>query len=100
MYQVGFPNCCTARVLKGFGDGECVYDSGDYMDHKTRVTRIKRELNMAKADGMGIVTAITSTEQKEGAKALRECGFRSSKWASKDQHPETKIKLWYKVLHD
>ena len=59
---------------------------------------LAREERYAKRIGNGIITCITNSEQKNANKALNIAGWRHSRWCSKSQHRETKIRLWFKPL--
>ena len=96
-----FPNCCTALVLVGFGQT----DTADWEirpDSELSAEDIKAELGekLNTMRGKAMVTCITNNEQVNANKALEECGFLSSDWMSKEQHPETRVKLWWFPINE
>ena len=94
--QTRFPNCCTAEILFNFGETKtngC--DIGGSEVCEESLEKLLRErINWAGVTG-NMLVAITNNQQKTMSKLFRKHGFRSSKWAAKQNHPETKIKLWY-----
>lgn len=98
-----YPNCCTTKVLVGFGET----DTSDWEirpDNAYTVEDIKKSLgkvlNLKRSRGMATVSCITNNEQLAANQALEECGFLSSDWMSKSNHPETMIKLWWFPLNE
>lgn len=97
-----YPNCCTAKVVVGFGQTE----TADYgirpENNELSVEEIKASLGktLNRMHGMAVVSCITNDQQVNANQALEECGFLSSDWMSKQQHPETKVKLWWFPTND
>lgn len=92
----GFPLCCTAVVLKDFG--ESVVSGGTHK--KPNKVKLKSEIAAkmemySKYGTTACITAITNSEQTVANEVLKELGFRHSPWMSKKAHPETKIRLWW-----
>lgn len=94
----GIDSCCTARILSGFGRAAAAMNPEEY-DAAKRFPNTKEallnELLSAKRTGNAVVIAFTNNKQHEGNKLLREVGFKRTKWMSKEQHPETKLRLWW-----
>jgi hypothetical protein len=99
-----FPNCCTAQVLVGFGQTETADWAIRPNNNELSVGKIKarlgQQLNQVKNLGHAVCTAITNDEQVNANQALEECGFLSSDWMTKENHPETKLKLWWFPVND
>lgn len=93
--------CCTASILVGMGGTKLAEFTPD---HKLTIEEMKGEigeyLNQERIDGKAVVMCITNNEQTNANQALKECGFSSSYWMSKTQHPETQVKLWWLPLND
>ena len=93
-----FPYCCTAKVICNFGEthtSEGGSYHAEYERIKSEVERLMRNHLTGRFSPDAILTAITNNEQKVANKVLRELGWKSTKFVSKQAHPETKIKLWY-----
>ena len=60
---------------------------------------IKKTIDVHRKYGKAMVVVTTNSEQKIANKVLRKLGFNHSKWSSKKQHKDTKIRLWYKSLN-
>lgn len=93
-----FPFCCTAKVLCNFGEtrtSEGGSHSVEYERIKYEVARLMRSHLTVGYGTDAILTAITNNEQKVANKVLRELGWKSTKFVSKQAHPDTKVKLWY-----
>lgn len=88
MYTQGFPNCCTARIITNFEGSE--KDIDEYL----------QRTELASRGGFGILTAITTDKQVYAIAVLKKRGWKSSRWAKKKAHPDTRIKLWYKLLNN
>ena len=99
MYTRNFPNCCTAKVLVGFGQTNtadlCIRPTGNELPVEEIKREIESKLRNISRQGYGVLTCITNDQQLNGNQALEEMGFKSSGWMSKGAHPETKIKLWW-----
>jgi len=101
MQILDFPFCCTGKILVDFG--------GTHISEGKKFTippeKIKREvisfLNNQKAYSMhAFVCATTNSEQKEANFVLKELKFHCSRWMSKNQHPETKVRIWWMPLSE
>lgn len=95
-----FPNCCTAKVLSGFGGTLTSFENRG--GREPSVQDVKAELGevLNSPTHLAMYTAVTNSEQVNTSKALEEVGFLSSDWMEKDAHPETKVKLWwYPIKH-
>lgn len=100
MYIEDFPGCCTINILKGFGQTNTAECGRKFKTAFTIEQWLRAEIRDAREEGLAMLVATTNDQQKEGNKALRACGFRRTKWAKKDNHPETKVALWFKPLND
>ena len=95
-----FPVCCTMKVITGFGGTQVagmhtrdvVHTEAEMLEDLERIIREQR-------GRMAILTATTNDEQTDANNALREAGFAHSRWAEKESHPETRVRLWYKRLN-
>jgi len=94
MRYIGFPNCCTATILYDLG-GTSVSGMSTWPISKEDITQYITHLLDNCYGGHTIVVA-TNSEQKVANEALRDMGFSHSKWMSKDAHPNTKLRLWWK----
>ena len=95
-----FPYCCTALIAADFGESMLAYGGDFVVDEKHLTKKFKENIEFYKNMGKAMLVATTNNEQKTANKVLKSLGFRGSKWMSKKQHPETKVKLWYKHLQD
>lgn len=99
MVTVDFPACCTAVIMKDFGESG-VAEGGDKLYTEKQIeSYINKTINIQRKYGKAMVVATTNSEQKVANKVLRKLGFKYSKWSSKNQHKNTKIRLWYKSLN-
>lgn len=92
MYLEDFPYCCTAKVLCDFPVDD---DFADNEDVKGIDDWIRRNVHYCVHDGVGLITATTTNQQKIVRLLLKKHGFKSTKYFSKDMHEETRLKLWY-----
>ena len=94
MKSTSFPGCCTARVLRDFGGTSLALDR---KAGRTKVS-IKRwlESQIKNWAGHSCLIVTTNSEQTTANKVLKELGFKHSAWMSKLQHPEAKLRLWWK----
>jgi hypothetical protein len=90
-------SCCTARILSGFGKATAAMDPEDYGDDDIPMTKeaLLNEMLDNKRKGFAVVMGFTNNKQHAGNKLLREVGFKRTKWMSKTQHPETKLRMWW-----
>jgi hypothetical protein len=101
MIEVEYAGCCTAKIITGFGQtelGDWDFRPGEDPSVKGIKARIGVVLN--RNINMAVVTATTNDQQANANQALEECGFLSSDWMSKEQHPETKVKLWWFPINE
>lgn len=93
-----FPHCCTAHVIVDFGES-IIAEGGN---HPITKDVIKAYIKMKARiyDHHAFLTATTNNEQKTANKALAELGFKHSKWMIKEQHPQTKVRLWFAHITD
>jgi hypothetical protein len=108
MEVVEFEGCCTAKIVTGFGQTETAeyeYRPTDnpYLEAgELPVNAIEGKLRSLerrrRARGDAVLTAITNNEQVNANEALLNQGWQHSGWMSKTQHPNTKVRLWFKPL--
>lgn len=96
-----FPNCCTMKVLSGFG-GSTVAGRRT-RDRQATQEQIREDLvtyqERLRVQGMAMAICTTNNEQVDANRALIAEGFAHSKWAIKGNHSETRVRLWYKRLN-
>lgn len=94
-----FPGCCTMKVAVGLGDTRTAeynaYGSTDADDVEEELLELVEGYKEA---GMAVLTVTTNNQQKVANKVLKRMGFSHSKWCSKTQHPETRVRLWWLPL--
>jgi hypothetical protein len=92
-YQ-GFPSCCTGRIISSFGGSRTNPDRTNAT--KEGIIESLRDLiDKTRESGGAFVSCTTNNQQKDANEALKEVGFKPSKWMSKTAHPETKVRLWH-----
>lgn len=96
----GFPLCCTARVVCDFGQEENSDGRHRLISKETLIEDLKEQIDQYKRYGMATLVATITSDQKEAKKALKECGFKYSKWMKKKNHPETRLRVYWKELQD
>ena len=89
-----FPNCCTARILSDFGGTNLSAGDRAPTDEDELKTWIHHRMQYTSRGHMFVV--ITNSKQNVANRVLRELGFSHSKWMSKAQHSESKMRLWWK----
>lgn len=100
MESLDFPSCCTVRILRGFGD---VIEADKLITHSSSKEQIRRELQeycRSSKKVYAMLVVVTNNKQREANAVLLEEGFKHSKWATKDKHPNTKVRLWWKCLNN
>ena len=96
----GFPDCCTARVVVGFGEtGTASVNTGRQTTEIELNTQLDAKEKYAKSIGNAVVIITLNSDQKTGDKVLRSRGYKHSKWMSKTQHPQQKLRVYYKALN-
>ncbi len=87
---------CTVEIITGFGEESTAYPSikptGKWTEAFLRES-IVRELEKHSLKAM--VVAYTTQNQELANKVLKELGFQHTRWCSKEQHPETKLRMWW-----
>jgi len=94
MKSQSFPNCCTARILSDLGGTSLSAGRRAPIDEDEIKAWIQQRMQYISRGHVFVV--ITNSEQDAANKVLRELGFSHSKWMSKAQHRETKMRLWWK----
>jgi len=92
-----FPQCCTARVIHSFGGTHTAIVT-DRVPKESIIRAIKRKISHYEEHGIAMLVATTNDEQVEANKALRELGFSHSPWMEKEEHFETRVRLWWKHI--
>ena len=91
--------CCTGRIIYGFGHS---YVASNGPIRGFPVEDIKKELaeleGVYSRMGMAVVVITLNSDQTTEDKVLRDAGYSHSRWISKKQHPETKLRVYYKPL--
>jgi hypothetical protein len=103
MHSLDFPGCCTAKVFTGFG--ETVTAEHEYRPYSSPTQEgieceLIQRVKALKERGMGIATAMTNSDQVTANAALEAQGWEHSKWCTKEQHRDKKIRLWFKCLDE
>jgi uncharacterized protein YfdQ (DUF2303 family) len=94
-----YRNCCTAQIVYEFT--KCVYnrEKATFYDVDESSEKIVEYLITQciekKHGGWATITAITTNNQTEANKALKQLGWKHSRWMSKTRHTESKIRLWW-----
>jgi hypothetical protein len=94
-----FPACCVMSIAINFGGTDTSAWQVAKSEDKIR-SFLEREIEYEIRRGNAALVATTNNNQKIANKVLHELGFAHSKWMSKHHHPETKVRLWWKVLND
>jgi len=96
MNCVPFPHCCTAKIITDFGQSPVAAGGPHHQTVGTVEEFIKKQITSYYHSGLAMFVATTNSQQVAANKALRNLGFKSSPWISKTQHPETKVRLWWR----
>jgi hypothetical protein len=103
MQITNFTNCCNAYILYNFGETELNQVENDraygrQIDINVDVDKdMERQLlHNIQYYGDKLLTATTNNEQKTINKLLLKHNFKHTAWMSKRQHPETKLRLWWR----
>lgn len=94
MKTKNFPGCCTAVIYHDFGGSNLCAGTTEDVAREKITTWLNNKIAVSK--GWKCIVIITNSEQKIANKVLLDLGFKHSKWMSKNQHPESKIRLWWK----
>jgi hypothetical protein len=98
MVELDFPYCCTMKVLAGFG--QSMVAEGGPVNRSEQEIRGFIEGEKAANANMAALVVTTNDEQTTVNKVLRELGFKGTKWMTKKQHSETKVKIWWLPLNE
>lgn len=87
---------CTVQVISGFGQ-EATANSRIKPDSSWTETSLRRAIigELKEHSRKAMVVAYTTQNQKLANKVLKELGFQHTRWCSKEQHPETKLRMWW-----
>ena len=98
MNTVNFPACCTAIIINNFGES-AVAEGGNKKYTEEQIEKyIKETVDLHRQFGKALAVVTTNSEQTVANKVLRKLKFKHSKWVSKKQHAETKVRIWYLEL--
>ena len=89
-----FPGCCTAFVAHDLGGTHL----SEGKQGNIAKAKIKAWLRATRKDldGTACLVVMTNDDQQAANSVLLELEFKHSAWMSKEQHPESKIRLWWK----
>jgi hypothetical protein len=93
MEITGYPNCCTAYCIYSFGESFVSGTGAFQVSYESMKAEMEYKIRNY---GTRLLTAITNDDQSTIVRVLRDLGFEHSTWMSKRQHPETKIRLWWR----
>ena len=99
-YLKNMPHCCTARIIVDFKESGTAEGGNGIVNEEELEKQIKYFIKESRLHGIAMLIAFTNNEQKTANKVLKRLKFKSSKFASKNVHSKTKIKLWYINLED
>jgi hypothetical protein len=98
-------SCCTAVMLSSFrfdelGYGDAVGPDNAYPGMPVPETKeaLLAEMLKLKNEGKAMVIAFTNDKQVKANAFLKDIGFKSTKWATKTAHKNTRLKLWWFAL--
>lgn len=97
------PACCTVKVIAGFGNSHTAdVFTATLKDLSFTDLReyLRRQVVHQRKLGRAALIATTNNEQKIANKALRSVGFKSTRYISKRQHSDTRVKVWIKYLDE
>jgi len=93
MQIVDFPVCCTAHIITGLGETPVAEGGFKEITRTEILNELKQWANLYDYHAMFVAT--TNDQQTTANKVLRELHFKHSVWMKKEQHPETKVRLWF-----
>jgi len=93
MNIVDFPHCCTAHIMVDFGESYTAEGGAHSIKSSEIIKKLKFFCGMYNYHALFVAT--TNNQQKTANKTLLKLGFSHSRWLSKKQHPNTKVRLWY-----
>lgn len=97
-----FTSCCTGHILSGMG----YTNTGDWESqrHNRERTDIQVALAVREKQLMvtrhAFITCAINSEQKQANRVLLKMGWKPSKWMSKAQHHNTKVRLFTWAVMD
>lgn len=91
-------NCCTSKLLIGFGRCSTAGDFGNQPDtYESHKKELLKYIKSAKIHGEGTLIAFTTTSQHKGNAALRDVGFKSDGPFKSRKHRSETILWWLPV---
>jgi hypothetical protein len=98
MQLLEFPHCCTAKLIVDFGESD-VAEGGDREVTYGEVRNyVQGQVQSFYNRQLAMIVATTNSQQTVANKVLEDLGFKHTKWMSKRQHPETRVRLWWKEI--
>jgi hypothetical protein len=93
-------SCCTAKIISYLEPAEAVGSKDQYpgTDIGDTEEALLKTLKDEKLKGNAMVIAFSNNKQKKANKMLKKLGFKSTRWATKTKHSQTKLKLWWFAL--
>ena len=98
MKTYSFPHCCTAKVITDFGESNIAEGGNRSVTYEEIKTYIETQLKSYYTQHLAMFVIITNSEQVTANKVLLDMKFGHSPWMEKGQHPETKVRLWWKPI--
>lgn len=96
----GFPFCCTAKVLHGFGGTPTAQSgTGSLLTYKAYREQLASLEESNRRYGYAVLVVTLNSDQKKADKVLLERGYIASPWMSKPNHPDKKLRLYYLPLN-
>lgn len=101
MQLTSFAGCCTAKIITGLG-GTATAEHGRGLNITDRHMKelLREKVDYCRRMGYAVVTITTNNQQEQANRVLEEEGWEGSTWMSKTQHPETKLRLWWKPTQE
>lgn len=92
-------NCCSAKLIYGFGGTITAMHGPRGHHHKGDLKRgIKEAISTIRRNGNGLVVAYTNQQQTVANQVLQELGFHNTGKVSKRKHSDTKLIMWWLPL--
>lgn len=96
MYIQDFPNCCTAKLIYDLGSNI----TPNLYTKEEIISYIRPKLLSSKQNGMATIVVTTMSKQTNANAALKELGFKHSRWMSKKNHKDTRLRVWWLQLDE
>lgn len=102
MQLSAFTSCCTGHILSGMG----YTATGDWESQRHNAQRTDLQFALDVRDKQltfsrhAFITCAINSEQKQANRVLLKMGWKPSKWMSKLQHPQTKVRVFTWAVMD